>query len=180
MAMFVHLAPGARAERIRRNGINRLRRAHREFPGGVFAVPVTRNFYVSHQWLRELKRGRGGGPFVGIYFRIPDDQQVWVGHYGQAHRWLTAAEAVAAFSEAEDPRGWEVIIPRRIEANELHRIRELPQVVGWRFSPEAKGQAPKCTCKFCIGGQYGARRLRERLGSQDSETPRRRRKSSSD
>ena len=173
MAMFVHLTPESRAERIRRNGINRLRRAQNGFPGGVFAVPVTRNFYVSHQWLRELKRAGAGGPFVGVYFRVPDELPVWMGHYGQAHRWLTAAEAVAAFSSAEDPRGWEVIIPRRIEAGELHRIRELPQVVGWRFSPQAKGSPPRCTCQFSIGGTYGARRLRERLGTSEANKSRR-------
>jgi len=79
---------------------------------------------------------------VGVHFRIPDDQQVWVGHYGQAHRWLSAAEAVAQFAAASDPLGWEVVIPRRIEANEIHNTRRLRQVVGWRFYPEAKGKPP--------------------------------------
>src|SRR5262245_53459588 len=51
MAMFVHLAPESRIALIRRNGIRRLRRAVGNLPGGVYAVPVTRNFYVSHQWL---------------------------------------------------------------------------------------------------------------------------------
>lgn len=167
MAMFVHLAPESRIALIRRNGIRRLRRASGDFPGGVFAVPVTRNFYISHQWLRELKR-RNAGPIAGVYFRIPDDEQVCVGHYGQAHRWLSAAEAVAEFTAAEDSRGWEIVIPRRIEAREIHRTRRLPQVVGWRFSPGAKGNRPFCTCKFCTRGEYGARRLRARLGSPDT------------
>src|SRR6476646_4426847 len=113
MAMFVHLAPESRVARIRRNGIRRLRRAWGEFPGGVFAVPVTRNFYVSHQWLRELKR-RNQGQIAGIYFRIADVERVWVGHYNQGHRWMSASEAVAEFMSAEDPKGWEVVIPRRI------------------------------------------------------------------
>jgi hypothetical protein len=60
MAMFVHLAPESRIALIRRTGIRRLRRAGVAFPAGVFAVPVTRNFYVSHQWLRELKRRNAG------------------------------------------------------------------------------------------------------------------------
>ena len=42
--------------------------------------------------------------------------------------------------------------------------RVLPQVVGWRYFPAAKGKPPFCTCKFCTRGEYGARRLRERLG----------------
>lgn len=166
MAMFVHLAPNSGLARIRRNGIARLRRPGGEFPGGLFAVPVTRNFFLSHQWLRELRRN-SSGLISGVYFRIPDEEAVWVGHYGQPHHWMTAAEAVCAFSSAEDARGWEVVIPRRIEVDELHAIRKVPQVVGWRFSPSAKGKPPYCTCPFCIRGTYGARRLRERLGAPD-------------
>jgi hypothetical protein len=166
MAMFVHLAPESRVALIRRNGIRRLRSPRGGFPGGVFAVPVTRNYYISHQWLRELKR-RSQGSIAGVYFRVPDDERVWVGHYNQGHRWMSAAEAVSEFAAAEDARGWEVIIPRRIGADELHRVRRLPQVVGWRFSPGSKGKPPFCTCKFCTRGDYGARRLRERLGTPD-------------
>jgi len=165
MAMFVHLAPESRVRRIRRNGISRLRKAGAS-PKGVFAVPVTRNFYASHQWLRELKR-RNEGLIVGIYFRIRDEESVWLGHYGQAHRRLSAAEAVAQFVDADDPFGWEVVIPRRIKANEIHRMRRLPQVTGWRYYPKAKGEPPYCTCKFCTRGEYGAAKLRQRLGSPD-------------
>src|SRR5215813_706901 len=132
MAMFVHLAPESRVTQIRRKGISRVRAGGSDCRTGVFAAPVTRNFYASHQWLREL-RPRNAGPLVGIYFRIPDEQRVWVGHYGQAHRWLSAAEAVAAFVAAEDPMGWEVVVPRRIEASEIHRTRTLRQVIGWRY-----------------------------------------------
>jgi len=157
--MFVHLAPLARIELIRRNGIRRQRRPLGGSPGGVFAMPVTQNFYVSHQWLRELKRSHPG-PLAGVYFRIPDVEQVWVGHYGQAHRWLSAAEAVAEFLSAEAREGWEVVIPRRISTAEIHRTRPLPQVIGWRYQPGAHGRKP-CGCDFCQRGQYGARRLRE-------------------
>ena len=106
--------------RIQRNGISRLRKPVGTSPGGVFAVPISHNFYASHQWLRELKR-RNEGPIVGIYFRILDEERVWVGHYGQAHRWLAAAEAIAEFSGADDSLGWQVVIPRRIEAKEIHK-----------------------------------------------------------
>ena len=166
MEMFVHLTPESRVAVIRRNGIRRGRRAVGDSPGGVFAVPVTRNFSVSHQWLRELKR-RNQGAFAGVYFRVPDGEQVWVGHYRMNHRWMSAAEAVGEFDAAADAQGWEVVIPRRIEAGELHRIRTLPQVIGWRFSPESKGKPPFCTCKFCNRGEYGIRRMRERLGATD-------------
>jgi hypothetical protein len=60
-----------------------------------------------------------------------------------------------------------VVIPRRIESGEIHRVRALPQVLGWRFSPDAKGKRPFCTCKYCTRGEFGARKLRARLGSPD-------------
>jgi hypothetical protein len=158
VAMFVHMAPESRTTLIRRNGIRRLRRPFAGFPGGVFAVPVTPNFYISHQWLRELKR-RNAGPISGVYFRVPDDEPVWVGHYNQSHRWMTAAEAIAEFMKAQSPEGWQVVVPRPIEPKEIHRTRRLPQVVGWRYLPGAHGTKP-CGCDFCQKGQYGARRLR--------------------
>jgi hypothetical protein len=164
MAIFVHLTAESGIIKVRKNGIRRRRSAKPNFPGGVFAVPVTRNFYISHQWLRELKR-RNRGPVAGVYFRIPDDEQVWIGHYNQAHRWMSAADAVAEFMAAEDPQGWEVIIPRRIDPKEIHRTRRLPQVIGWRFFPTAKGKPVFCACRFCTRGEYGARRLRRRLGA---------------
>src|SRR5689334_6832557 len=147
MAMFVHLAPTSRVALIRRNGISRLRQAWGDRPAGIFAVPVTRDFYISHQWLRELKR-RGQGAISGVYFRLAYEEPVWVGHFGRAHRRMTAADAVAEFLVAESREGWEVIIPRSIAAKEVHRVRSLPQVVGWRYSPGAKGKPPFCTCKY--------------------------------
>jgi len=166
MAMFVHLTTESRVSRIRRNGIARLRKAIGNSPAGIYAVPVARNFYASHQWLRELKR-QNLGPIAGIYFRVPDEQQVWVGHYGKTHSLVTASEAVAEFAKADDSAGWEVIIPRRIEAGEIHKTRQLPQVIGWRFSPTSKGKPPFCTCKFCTRGEYGSAKMRKRHGSPD-------------
>jgi hypothetical protein len=165
MATFVHLTPESRAALVRRNGIGRLRKPRGAHPGGIYAVPVTRSFYVSHQWLRELKR-RGSRAIVGVYFHVPDQELVWVGHYNQAHQQMTAAAAVAAFMGAETREGWEVVIPRRIRPKDIKRIRRLPQVVGWRYSPNAKGRVP-CACRFCSRGDYGARRLRKRLGEPE-------------
>ncbi len=124
MPIFVHLTPESRVAVIRRNGINRLRKGIDGRSTGVFAVPVTRNFYISHQWLRELKR-RGQRTIAGVYFRIPDAEVVLVGHYGQAHLEMTAAEAAAEFMSSESREGWEVIIPRRIDAKEIQRVRAL-------------------------------------------------------
>ena len=159
MAMFVHLTPESRVKNIRRNGIGRLRKLYNG-DRGIFAMPVTRNFYVSHQWLRELKRSGGGGPMVGVYFRIADDELVSVGHYNQSHQDMTAAQAVAEIMSHPSPEGFEVFIRRRIDASEIHRCRELPQVVGWRYYPQSHGRKP-CGCPFCQRGQYGAKKLRE-------------------
>lgn len=167
MAMFVHLALESQTKHIQRVGISRLRQPFGECPGGVFAAPVVRDFYVSHQWLRELKR-RNAGPIVGVYFRIPDTDSVWIGHYNQNHREMTAAESVAEFDSADDAQGWEVVVPRRIGAKEIHKVRTLPQVVGWRYFPDAKGKPPFCSCKFCTRGEYGSKALRERLNPDDA------------
>lgn len=158
MAMFVHLTAESRVKNIRRNGISRLRKGQNG-KRGIFAMPVTRSFYVSHQWLRELKRFQSS-PIVGVYFRIDDRERVLIGHYNQAHRQMTAAEAVAEVMASERAEGFEVVIERKIEASEIHRFRTLPQVVGWRYYPQAHGRKP-CGCPFCQRGQYGARKLRE-------------------
>lgn len=160
MAMFVHLAKASDVPHIRRVGIRRQRRRSGDFPGGVFAVPLTNDFQISHQWLRELKRWKHG-PIAAVYLRIADDEPVWVGHYHRQHRWLTAAEAVAGFMKGDDVLGWEVVIPRRVSASEIHRTARLPQVIGWRYFPGSKGQRP-FVCACCTRGEYGARRLRQR------------------
>jgi hypothetical protein len=158
MPMFVHLTPEKNVKAILRNGVSRLRKRSGQ-PHGVFAMPVTRNYFVSHQWLRELRR-RGTGSIAGVYFRIPDEQLVWVGHYNQSHRRMTAAEAASLMSGAENREGYEVIIPRRVEKTEVTRVKLLPQVVGWRYYPGAHGRKP-CGCPYCQRGNYGARRLRD-------------------
>jgi hypothetical protein len=159
MAMFVHLAPESRVKAILRNGIRRLREPAGR-PSGIFAMPVTRNYYISHQWLRELRR-KNQGAIAGVYFRIPDDERVWIGHYHRGHQEMTAAQALAFMMVAEDREGFEVIVPRAIERNEIHRVRKLSQVVGWRYMPGSHGKEP-CGCRFCQRGSYGARKLRER------------------
>ena len=158
MAMFVHLTLESRVKLILRNGIRRLRQQG-DGKRGIFAMPVTRNFYVSHQWLRELKRGNSG-PIVGVYFRIADSETVSVGHYNSTHQNLTAAEAVSEIMSSQSPEGFEVIVRRAIEPEEIHRVRELPQVVGWRYFPQSHGRSP-CGCPFCQRGQYGAKKLRD-------------------
>lgn len=184
MPVFVHLTSHRNLPSIRRGGIALA--GGRRRPRGVYALPVTRNFYVSHQWLRELKR-HGGGTIVGVYFRVPDDEPVEVGHFDGMPVAMTAAEAAALMLEAEgrdpaaartqdraskavqrgrrlpsSPEGYEVVIPRRIEPSEIIRVKALPQVVGWRYRPRANGEPP-CACICCSRGQFGIRRLLRRV-----------------
>jgi hypothetical protein len=180
MPVFVHLAPERALRSIRRSGIVPPR--VRFGPRGVFALPVTHNFYVSHQWLRELRRW-GSGTIVGVYFRLPGDEPVEVGHYNRGRVPMTAAQAAGLLfdAEARDPararadderskavqrgkalptsaEGYEVFIPRAIHPSEILRVKALPQVVGWRYWPGANGRPP-CTCICCERGRYGFRKL---------------------
>jgi hypothetical protein len=158
MATFIHLTSEKNLKSILRNGIKRLAKRGDAIVG-VYATPLTKNYYSSHQWLRELKR-RNRGPIVAIYFRIPDETLVFIGRYNQEHRQMTAAEAVAAMIQCENPAGFEVIIPRRIAKSEIQRHRAISQVVGWRYYPESHGKKP-CGCPYCQRGEFGARKLRE-------------------
>jgi hypothetical protein len=182
--VFVHLTSHRNLASIRRGGIGAIKKRLR--PRGVYALPVTPNFQISHQWLRELRR-LGGGTIVGVYFRVPDDEPVEVGHYDSLHISMTAAEAVGlmmatarndpASARALDreskavrngrklptsPEGFEVIIPRVIAPSEIVRVKALPQVVGWRYRPGANGTKP-CICICCERGSYGAIKLLRRV-----------------
>jgi hypothetical protein len=121
-------------------------------------MPVLQDYFVSHQWLRELKR-RGVRALIGVYFRVPDRESVLVGHYRAPHTPMSAVKAAGLIMRAPDPRGYEVLIPRKIEAKEIQAVREVSQVVGWRYYPEAKGRKP-CGCPACSRGEIKATRLR--------------------
>ncbi|MFI1941201.1 HEAT repeat domain-containing protein [Streptomyces purpureus] len=166
MAMFVHLTSAANAPRIRRSGI-RAAGCGQGGARGVYCFPVLPSYTLTHQWLRELARFGSRGGLVAVHVRLDDAQPVLVGHYTdrrrEAQATVPAAEAVRRIAVLEDPRGWEVFLPRAIRPREIHRVRTAPQVVGWRYQPDAHGVSP-CTCFGCrVRGGYGARRLRERL-----------------
>jgi hypothetical protein len=112
MALFVHLAPENDSAAIRRAGIKPRRvgaGAHAGYERIVFAMPMTTDFYISHQWLRELKRS-GTRTNVGAYFRIPDDQPVRVGHSNQSHAEMSANEAAGLIFKLPNAEGYEVAI----------------------------------------------------------------------
>lgn len=162
MAMFVHLAFETDIKSILRNGIS-VQKGRK----GVYAMPVTKNFFLSHQWLRELKR-RKNQSICGIYFRIKDEETVFVGYFNQEHREISAVEAIALITSSEEHQGFEVVVPRKIKSNEIHRVKRLPQVLGWRYFPSSHGKEP-CGCDFCQRGEYGGRKLREEFNRTQDE-----------
>ncbi|MFH8615539.1 HEAT repeat domain-containing protein [Streptomyces sp. NPDC017979] len=166
MAMFVHMTSAANASRIRRSGIRAV--SHGQGGArGVYCFPVLPSYALTHQWLRELARFGSRGGLVAVHVRLDDTEDVLVGRYADrvrdAQATVPAAQAVRRIATLDDPRGWEVFVPRAIRPREVHRVRAVPQVAGWRYVPGAHGARP-CTCVGCrVRGGYGARRLRERL-----------------
>ena len=87
MPRFIHLAPESVVKRIRRNGIQptniRWWGSRWHLPGTdrlVWSFPVTPNYAVSHQWLRELKRF-GAKTLVAVVFRIDECSRVTIARF---------------------------------------------------------------------------------------------------
>ena len=157
MATYVHLTQETNLPRIKRSGIATARFAKTTVPSrGLFAMPVTLDFYATHQWLRELKRTPGAS-MAAVYFRLDDKETVYVGRYAKDHPAMTAAEAVALLAAGDQP-GLEVIVPRRVLPGEVVRIKALPQTIGWRYYPEAKGNEPLWFSR----GEFGGAKFREK------------------
>ncbi len=112
--------------------------------------------------MRELRQWKNG-ELVGVYFRIPDSETVWVGRYNESHRQMTAAQASALVMSQTVMTGVEVIIPRKILAKEIRSVRKLPQGVGWRHHPESHGKRP-WACGCCQRDMFRSREIRQRLG----------------
>jgi len=167
MPVLVHIAPANKANLIRRNGIA-ARKLHPDAGPGfdrlVWAFPVLPSYTLTHSWSRELKR-TGATSLVAATFRIADDEPVLASHFSQRPAQMTAAEAAGFIASAEDPRGYEIMVPRRIASSEIIRIRPLPKAVGWRYYPEAKGKpAMMCDCPMCCHpGEVKSRRYRDRV-----------------
>ncbi|WP_194815232.1 HEAT repeat domain-containing protein [Nocardia sp. XZ_19_385] len=167
MALFVHLSPEKYVRRIRRAGI----RAESGYGvrTGVYCMPMLPSYVIAHQWVRELRRG-GQRLFVAVDFRIPDDEVVLVGHFAKHGAEATAAAASALIAEADDPRGYEIFVPRAIPAAAIHRVRHVRQVSGWRYAPDQHGRPP-CACPVCLPvGAFKAADIRARFGDPPAPT----------
>jgi len=154
---FVHLADSRKIARILKSGIAT---AKTRLNGirGLYCTPVSKDYYRTHQWLRELKR-TGVKSIHAVQFSIPSHQLVWVGRFNDEHIQVTAAEAAGIFEKHETGLGLEVIVPDRIAHSSITRTYMPSQVIGWRFTPEAKGNKPFCGCKYCNRGEINAYRV---------------------
>lgn len=143
-----------------RSGIG-ARSRQRSYEGrGVYCMPVLPSYTLTHQWVRELRQWKPG-VIVAVDVRLPDDELVTVGRYGTEPRRVSAAEAAAVIRALDDPRGWEVFVPRTITAAEIRRVRRIPQHIGWRHLPDAHGASP-CRCCVIPGLPKAARARRAR------------------
>jgi hypothetical protein len=125
-------------------------------------MPTLPDYFVTHQWLRELKR-RGQKTIVAVDFRLGSDEPAWFGHYGGPHAEVTVGRAIGMLMATGDARGFEVIVPRKIRSDEIFRVRTPRQMVGWRYQPDAHRKL-LCPCRVCLPkGTIKSRRLRRRL-----------------
>ena len=161
MAILVHLADEKDLASIKKNGIKVGKRQR-----GIFCMPVLQDFYISHQWLRELKRS-GTKTLIGVYFKLDSQELVYAGKYNQEHKHISLGEAIKEIMSLDDPLGYELIIDRKIEAKEIEKIRILPQKLGWRYCPTSHNEKPACTCPVCIPtGTIRGKRLRDKIELQ--------------
>ena len=160
MPTLVHLADERKAKKILSSGLK-----IGKDRSGVFCMPVLPSYYITHQWLRELKR-RGVRTFVGVYFKIDSSELILAGRYNEPHRHITIGQAIKEIMDLEDPLGYEIIIDRKIKPNEITGIKSLPQTIGWRYKPGSNGIRP-CACSYCIKSTIKARSIRERYEPPD-------------
>lgn len=180
MTMLIHLIDERNSASVKRSGIRggpytlRSGESTVSLSDAVFAMPVLPNFYASHQWLRELKL-RGMRTIAGAYFRERADALVWVGTYNGEHRLLPLGHACGLIMREADPRGWQLVLPSSVPPKAIHAIREVPQVVGWRFFPKSHESAPwKCFCNICVASFKGipkGRAVLRRLASDPAIAP---------
>jgi hypothetical protein len=156
MPVVVHITDEKAVPSILRSGV--LPRGR----GVVYFMPVVQNHFVSHQWLRELRRS-GAKSLVGVYVRLPSSEPVWAGKYHEQHKSVTLGQAIQNLNALSDPLGYEIFCQRRILPAEILRVRGVRQVVGWRYRPHSHGRE-LCGCPACLPrGAIKSRALRQRL-----------------
>lgn len=163
MPILIHIADEKNAKKILKNGIKIGK--HRK---GIFFMPITQDFFGSHQWIRELKR-RGIKTFVGVYFKIKSEELVWYGKYNEKHLKGTLGSGIRKFMDENDRLGYEFLIERKIEPSEIYKIRSVPQNVGWRYSPNSHQRPLSCACPMCIS--FGGINSRKKINKIEPQRP---------
>ena len=108
MAQFIHLFDESDAASIKRGGIRVEKTKWRKL-NGVFLFPLTENFVIAHQWMRELRRRRGQA-LLAARIRLKDTERVLLGKYNEDHIETTAARALGIVRQHHDPMGLQVIL----------------------------------------------------------------------
>ncbi len=165
MPILVHIADEKNSASFVKSGIR-----PGKYSKVVYFMPVLQNHFISHQWMRELRRS-GVRVLVGVYFRLPSSETVWAGKYYETHKRLALGEAIRKLSLLSDPLGYEFFTERKITASEVFKIRNLPQKIGWRYKPHAHGTRP-CGCPVCNPrGSYGSKRIRDTYDPAPDKVP---------
>jgi hypothetical protein len=165
MPTLVHITDEKNSDRIKRSGIA-VGKASRI----IYFMPVVQDHFVSHQWLRELRRN-GARVLVGVYFRLPSEEIVWAGRYNKPHQRMPLGRAIGELAALSDPLGYEMFMERRVAPGEITKIRQLPQKIGWRYQPHAHGKQP-CGCPACQPrGTIKSRSIRDRYDPKPTPVP---------
>ena len=156
MAVLVHITSVENDKSICQSGIKL-----GKYNNIVYFMPHMKEYLISHQWARELKRS-GIKNFIAVDFKIPTEETIWFGKYTEGHKELPLKEAIELFMSLEDKLGYEFFIERKIEAKEVMKVRHIPKPMGWRYEPASHGKEP-CPCPMCIQpGGYKTNKLKEK------------------
>ncbi|MHC6202948.1 hypothetical protein ACYULU_07120 [Breznakiellaceae bacterium SP9] len=160
MAVFVHFTDENNKNSIIKNGIKIDTIHYEEISKGIFCMPVLADFYATHQWVREIKQYNSGNEIIAIYFKIPDDEIVFCGKYNEKLEKVKAAETHKIFIDLEDKMGFQAIITRKVVKNEITRIKNIPQIIGWRHFPKSH-ERKRCLCPACLAkGAFKSKKIK--------------------
>ena len=156
MAVFVHFTEENNKNSIIKNGITLQKIHYDKINKGIFCMPVIPDFYATHQWIRELKQYKSGNEIIAVYFKVPDEELVFCGKYNETIVKTKASDTHNKFLNLEDKMGFQTIISRKIYSTEITKIKNLPQIIGWRHFPKSH-ERKRCLCPACLSkGSYNS------------------------
>jgi hypothetical protein len=161
MAVFVHFTDENNKSSIMKNGLKIENIHYEDIKTGLFCMPVISDFYATHQWVREIRQYYSGNNIVAVYFKIPDDEIIFCGKYNEKRVKAKSTEAHKIFISLEDKMGFQAIIPRKVKRNEITRIKNIPQITGWRYFPKSH-EKKRCLCPdFLTKGSYNSNNIKK-------------------